>query len=76
MKSILVRNLPESVVIALRERAARHGWSMQQELRDILEAAAAERGPGARREPVDLIKVRTPGTSTWRRDEIYGDSGR
>ncbi|MGI8622642.1 MAG: FitA-like ribbon-helix-helix domain-containing protein, partial [Solirubrobacteraceae bacterium] len=33
MTALHVRNLPESVVTALRERAARHGQSMQQEIR-------------------------------------------
>ncbi|MBO0746245.1 MAG: Arc family DNA-binding protein [Candidatus Dormibacteraeota bacterium] len=76
MKSILVRNVPESVMTALRERATRHGRSMQQELRAILESAATDRGPGAPREPINLIMARTPGTSTWRREEIYDESGR
>ena len=71
-----MRNVPEAVVIALRERATRHGRSVQQELRAILESAASDRGAGPKREPIDLITVRTSGTSAWHRDEIYGDSGR
>lgn len=76
MTAIHVRNLPESVVAALRERAARHGQSMQQEIRHILEAAAKEPPPPQRLEPVHLRTVRTAGTSTWGREEIYGDAGR
>ena len=36
MSSITVRNLDEAVKNALRLRAARHGWSMEQEVRQIL----------------------------------------
>lgn len=41
MSSITVRNLDESVKASLRLRAARHGWSMEQEVRQILEQALA-----------------------------------
>lgn len=61
---------------ALRERAARHGQSMQQEIRQILEAAAAEAPPRQAPEPVRLTTVRTAVTSIWGREEIYGDTGR
>ena len=37
MASITVRNLDESVKNGLRMRAARHGWSMEQEIRQILQ---------------------------------------
>ena len=37
MASITVRNLDESVKSSLRVRAARHGWSMEQEIRQILQ---------------------------------------
>jgi len=76
MTAIHVRNLPESVVTALRERAARHGQSMQQEIRQILEVAAKASPPREPPEPVRLTTVRTAVTSTWDREEIYGDTGR
>ncbi len=76
MTALHVRNLPESVVTALRERAARHGWSMQQEIRQILEAAAKSPPAGELPRPVRLTTVRTAVTSTWGREEIYGDAGR
>jgi plasmid stability protein len=69
-----VRNVPESVAAALRERASRHGRSLQQELLSILESAAAQ--PAADTSvppPIQLKTVRTGGTSTWSREEIYGD---
>lgn len=58
---------------ALRERAERHGRSMQEEIRRILARAAADPVEGSVPQPVQLITVRTGGTSTWGRDEIYGD---
>lgn len=41
MSSITVRNLDESVKNSLRVRAARHGWSMEQEVRLILQQTVA-----------------------------------
>ena len=41
MSSITVRNLDESVKTNLRLRAARHGWSMEQEVRQILQQTLA-----------------------------------
>jgi plasmid stability protein len=61
---------------ALRERARRHGRSMQRELRQILAEAAVGRSPATAVEPLALHTVRAGSSSTWRRDEIYGDSGR
>jgi antitoxin FitA len=39
--SILIRKLPDSVKAKLKERATRHGHSMEEEARDILTRAAA-----------------------------------
>jgi prevent-host-death family protein len=65
----------EGLVRFLRERAKRHGRSLEQELRAILEVA--ENGPGpAPLPPIRLATVRTAGSSTWSREEIYGDEGR
>ncbi len=44
MRSITIRNVPEEVRRALRVRAARHGRSMEAEIRDILEKAAKPAG--------------------------------
>jgi antitoxin FitA len=43
MSSITIRNLESSVKNRLRMRAARHGRSMEEEARDILRAALAEK---------------------------------
>ena len=49
---------------------------MQQELLAILEDATAEPLPGLVPPPIRLVTVKTPGSSTWRREETYGDEGR
>ena len=41
MASITVRNLDEAVKASLRLQAAQHGWSMEQEVRHILQQAVA-----------------------------------
>ena len=41
MSSITVRNLDEAVKNSLRLRAARHGWSMEHEVRQILQQTVA-----------------------------------
>lgn len=46
MTSITVRNLDEFVKTGLRLRAARHGWSMEQEARQILQQAVAPEQSG------------------------------
>lgn len=42
MAQILIRDIEDGVRDRLRRRAARHGRSMEAELRDILRAAASE----------------------------------
>jgi prevent-host-death family protein len=65
----------EELVRILRERAKRHGRSLQQELRAILDVA--ENGPeSAALPPIRLATVHTAGSSAWSREEIYGDEGR
>jgi plasmid stability protein len=46
MAQLMVRNLPEDLVKALKRRAAKHNRSAEQEHRNILEAAL--RGPRKR----------------------------
>jgi plasmid stability protein len=76
MPAIHIRDVPDATVAALKERARRNGRSMQRELREILDAAAAEPPAEAAQQPLQLVTVRTSGTATWRREEIYGDDGR
>lgn len=59
MAQVIVRNLDEQVVLRLKERAALHQHSLEQELRDILSAVA--RGPGESRvAEADRIRAMTP----------------
>ena len=45
MAQVLVRGLDEQIVQALKARAAVHGRSLEQELREVLIAAACHSGP-------------------------------
>jgi antitoxin (DNA-binding transcriptional repressor) of toxin-antitoxin stability system len=65
----------EGLVRILRERAKRHGRSLEQELRAILDAAGSDPEP-APLPPIRLATVRTAASSSWSREEIYGDEGR
>jgi plasmid stability protein len=77
MVAFNVRNVPEPIAAALRERARKHGRSLQHELLLILESAAAEpTSDSSAPPPIRLKTVRTGGRSTWSREEIYGDEGR
>jgi plasmid stability protein len=53
MSSITIRNLESNVKNRLRMRAARHGRSMEEEARDILRAALAEKTS----RPVNLFEA-------------------
>ncbi len=44
MPSVTIRNVPEEVHRAIRVRAARHGRSIEAEMRDILESAVKPEG--------------------------------
>lgn len=77
MVAFNVRNVPGPVAAALRERARRHGRSLQQELLTILEYAASEPVPGSDSlPPLRLTMVHGGGSSTWSREDIYGDDAR
>ena len=77
MVAFNVRNVPGPIAAALRERARKHGRSLQQELLAILESAAAEPTPGpVSLPPLHLTTVNSSGSSTWSRQQIYGDDGR
>jgi len=65
----------QDLVTLLRERARRHGRSLQQELRVLLDAAESAQAHDAL-PPIRLATVRTAGTSAWSREEMYGDEGR
>lgn len=60
MAQVLVRNLDDGVVTALKRRAERHGRSLEQELRDILSRAAR---PSREELLAETLRIRamTPG---------------
>jgi plasmid stability protein len=77
MVAFNVRDVPGPIAAALRERARRHGRSLQQELLAILASAAAEPAPGSGAlPPLELTTVKSGGSSTWSREDIYGGEGR
>lgn len=76
MTGIHVRNVPEPTLAALRERASAQGRSMQQELLEILRAAAAQSQVIQHPEPIRLVTAHTGGDARWNREEIYDDQGR
>jgi len=75
MKSLNIRNLPLETLSALKRLAESHHRSLQGEIHFILEQAA-RMAPPEQLQPLSLVTVRTGRTSTWNREEIYGDSGR
>lgn len=59
MGQVIVRNLDDETIAALKSRAAMHGNSLEQELRGIL-AQAARPGPKERLALADEIRAMTP----------------
>lgn len=59
MAQVLVRNLDDEVVARLRERARRTGRSLEQQLREILTAAAEPEREEILAE-MDRIRAMTP----------------
>ncbi len=44
MAQVIVRNIEDDVKAGLKQRASRHGWSMEEEVRQILRRAVNEEG--------------------------------
>lgn len=76
MPALHVRDVPEATVAAIKRRAARRGHSMQQELREVLEHAAAEPVAGSRPRLLDLRTVTTGRTEPLDRADFYDDDER
>lgn len=45
MAQVIVRNIEEDVKAGLKQRASQHGWSMEEEVRQILRRAVSEKSP-------------------------------
>lgn len=73
MPAIHVRSVPAEVVAALKDRARKHGWSMQREVLDILSEATSGAPEPVEFAPVVLITTQAGGDGDYRREAIYGD---
>lgn len=58
MPHILIRNIPEAVLAALKERARQHGRSLQQEVASILQEAVRRTPPRSAAEVAAAIRAR------------------
>lgn len=43
MAQVIVRNIDDDVKAGLKQRASQHGWSMEEEVRQILRNAVSEK---------------------------------
>lgn len=73
MPALHVRDVPEETIAAIKRRAAQHGHSVQQELREVLAKAAAEPIAGRRPRQLQLRTVATGEASPFDRDDFYDD---
>ena len=76
MPSILIRNVPPTTLRALKRLALSHRRPLQEELRVILDRAAQMAPTRDNTGPLKLVTVKTEGSTSWGREEIYGDDGR
>ena len=70
MAQILVRGIPEDIMMAFKERARRHGRSQEQEARLLIEEAALEPETWERFDEFSARMLR----ELRRRGDDYGDS--
>lgn len=76
MKSLLIRNLDEQVLAALKRLAASNHRSLQGEVLHLL-TRASRLAPGDEEiSSLELITVATGRRKPFGREEIYGDDGR
>lgn len=76
MPALHIRDVPDETVAAIKRRAARHGVSVQQELRNALDRLAAEPVEGARPRMVQLHTVNTGVAEPFDRGSFYDDDER
>jgi plasmid stability protein len=72
MKSLHIRDVPETTIERLKRRARRHHRSLQGELQCLLEEAVRQSAADESSE-FSLHTVRTRGTQNWSREGIYED---
>lgn len=76
MPALHIRDVPEETVAAIKRRAARHGRSVQQELREVLEKVAAEPVAGGRPQRLRLRTVASGHVESFDRADFYDDDER
>jgi plasmid stability protein len=76
MPAVHVRDVPPDVLAALKRRARRHHRSLQGELREVLSIVALEERVTERLPPLALRFSSASPSTSWGREEIYGDDGR
>lgn len=76
MSAVHVRDVPPEVLAALKRRARRHHRSLQGELRELLSEVAREERRTDPQPPLALRLSSAAPTTSWSREEIYGDDGR
>lgn len=80
MKSVHIREVEDDVLEALKQRARRHGRSLQKEIQSLMVDAARMSPPESdeTEDPLNSLKMVSTGrrAMTWSRDSYYGDGGR
>ena len=76
MSSILIRDIDDQTLSALKNLAERHHRSLQGELHYILEQASKLEKGDLINDELDLITVHTGHSGTWNREAIYENDGR
>ncbi|MDE0508771.1 MAG: hypothetical protein OXI17_09075 [Gammaproteobacteria bacterium] len=72
----MIRNVSPATLRALKRLARSHHRSLQEELREILDRAAEMAPADENTNSLELVTVKIKGSSSWSREEIYGDGGR
>ena len=76
MKTILIRELPQVKLLALKRLARLHHRSLQGELHAIIDRAIEEIPQAQSAGEIEIKTVRTGRSDGWRREELYDDDGR
>ncbi|RNI20301.1 FitA-like ribbon-helix-helix domain-containing protein [Flexivirga caeni] len=76
MPALHIRDVPDETVAAIKRRAARHGVSVQQELRAALARLAEEPVEGSRPHSLQLMTVETGRAEPFDRATFYDDDER
>ena len=76
MKSIHIRDIDEKILDSLKLLAEMHHRSLQGELHYILEETAKKASLFKNNKEFEITTVRRGLSTTWRREELYGNQDR